>query len=333
AAVEILCRVFYRPLPPPHLQPFVNPEWMTDAVFATDSKYFWRFIPDRSIRGGSRQDADYEIRINRDGFRGLEWNPDDPLEGETILAIGDSCVFGWDSDEGENFPERLIRHLEGSGEFAGEPLVLYQRGVPGYTSHQAKMILEEWGPKVDPDWIVLSVGTNDCLPCIEKNDGDISAELSASFVEPLLRLSYTALAIRDFMFVLGKNLFFEADYSQGLDFQSAPARVPLDHFEENLRFFEDYADRNRSGLILHTRQNTEPNPRLETYNETIREFGTSRGVPVVDVAARFVEYATSEVYTRPDFDPVHPNEKGYDLIAEWTAEAMRKEFKGHSEDD
>ncbi|MCA9436845.1 MAG: SGNH/GDSL hydrolase family protein [Candidatus Omnitrophica bacterium] len=321
--LEILFRLYYRPLPPPHLQAFINPEWQEDTVFLTDSILFWRFIPSRTIEGRSRENGRYDIVINKDGYRGREWDEEIIDEqGDRVLVIGDSCVFGWDVPEGKNFPERLMVRLSQSPKFQDRPPILFQRGVPGYTSHQALTVLREWGPKIQPDWIVLYLGTNDCIPCVNKNDRTIAEETKEPFLQPAIQRSHAALALRDFILLVAKNLLIERDYNSTVDFQTSPARVPLDHFEENLADFVNYASDAKSRLILLTRQNATPNPRLETYNEKIREVGDAHGIPVVDVAARLVDYASSEVYAHPDWDPIHPNAKGYDLIAEWTVEAM-----------
>ncbi len=97
-------------------------------------------------------------RINRDGFRGAEL-PGDAAERFLLAVVGDSTTFGWGVGEGEDFPAQLQAALHAAGFTAVHVL---NAGVPGYTSAQARLYLEEILDRDPaPDAVLLSVLWND----------------------------------------------------------------------------------------------------------------------------------------------------------------------------
>lgn len=99
-----------------------------------------------------------------------------------ILAIGDSCTFGWGVEQGEAYPQVLQTLLDASPH-AGRFRVV-NAGIPGYTSHHGRLYLDAQGRALHPAVVVASYGFNDIAPA-----GDARDALAAQRrLLPLLRL-------------------------------------------------------------------------------------------------------------------------------------------------
>ncbi|MCA9436846.1 MAG: hypothetical protein KC978_13765 [Candidatus Omnitrophica bacterium] len=327
--VELATRVFYTPSPPKEFRAFINPEWEIRDLYQRDPVVFWKFRPSQVLRVNSDIYGRFEIPINNQGFRGKDWPRAHPVDDYLrILVVGDSCVFGWGADADESFPEQMEKILNSDSRLS-TPVDVMNAGTPGHSSYQALQVLKYWAKEYDPDWVIPFVGSNDALPCVGRND----LELARIPPKPAWREF-----IEQFRFWRLLEDVWRGFDSSGEDLQamtqtalenmaSGPRRVPVDQFEKNLlemhRFSEEIGARN----ILLTRQSALPDPILDRYNETIRRIAQEKDIPLVEVAGRFLDYATAEVYANVEHDPVHPNSRGYGLIAEWTSEKLVQEMK------
>lgn len=107
--------------------------------------------------------------INRPGFRGetaktlREFDSDGHFAIDTsevadtnsrkILFIGDSNTFGFGVEADSTFAEITERLLPG--------MAAINLGVPGYTSYQGRVVLDEYLPTLRPELIVVSFNFND----------------------------------------------------------------------------------------------------------------------------------------------------------------------------
>jgi lysophospholipase L1-like esterase len=66
-------------------------------------------------------------------------------------------------------------------------------------------------------------------------------------------------------------------------------------------------------------------PRLrQEYNRVVVEVAEEEHLPLVDLAADFERDGGRTLFDRPDEDPIHPNERGYRVIAEALAAEILK---------
>jgi lysophospholipase L1-like esterase len=99
-----------------------------------------------------------------------------------ILAIGDSCTFGWGVDQDDAYPQLLQQRLD-RGPQAGRYRVI-NAGVPGYTSYHGRLYLAERGLALQPAVVIAGFGFNDIVP-----SGDVRTSLEwQRRLMPLLRL-------------------------------------------------------------------------------------------------------------------------------------------------
>jgi len=94
--------------------------------------------------------------FNPQGFRGLPVETPKPKGKIRIFALGDSNTFGWDVDDGVNWPAQLNTMVQ-----ADAPSIeVINAGVWGYTSFQGLARFKEL-LAFEPDMVLVSFGGND----------------------------------------------------------------------------------------------------------------------------------------------------------------------------
>lgn len=125
------------------------------------------------------------LKTNQDGMRERrDYARQKPADVLRIVGIGDSGMFGWNTDQGENYLAVLERELEQeAGKVRCEVLNL---AVPGYNTGQQLEMLRHRGLAYAPDIVIVGWCDNDfSLPFFMTQPVDY-ARLDASFLYELL---------------------------------------------------------------------------------------------------------------------------------------------------
>lgn len=111
----------------------------------------------------SRQsrDGEYEVRVNRLGFRGAEVAELPATGVQRVLVLGDSVAFGEGLAEVDTFPVLLESDLNAGRNHAYEVI---NAGVSGFNTAAEAALLRERGLPLQPSAIVLAVSFNDFGP-------------------------------------------------------------------------------------------------------------------------------------------------------------------------
>ena len=125
--------------------------------YQKDSELLWRFRPDQTI--DSRQFSTLTYRINALGIRGDEVS--EQKTGKRIIALGNSCTFGWGVGGQHTWAVRLQQQL--NTDLAPETFEVLNCGVPGYSSFQGRKYLARLLP-LEPDIVLIIFGWNDHFP-------------------------------------------------------------------------------------------------------------------------------------------------------------------------
>ncbi len=317
-------------------------------LYQHDRRLFWRLAPyvDMTVENGTFELRDapplrWTIRTNRDGFRGAAMPGD--REGTRVVALGDSCTFGFRVEEEDSYAARLARACGAPS----SPLHVLNAGVPGYTSHQGKVLLAELLDAYHPDVVTIAFGAND-----REKDVLSDAERAAFFDRPLGRV-FSAVGDLGLYRLLA-----------GLLPQPAPApaasalqlRVDAAAYRQNVEEMIVLAQRASARVVLVDLVFFGP-----VYRDTLRALATRWNVPLVDgrallddaferisrgeayrgEAERWREFCENHVasvrpvYFDADFyrrryateqqqrqfmmlmaDPIHPNAIGHHVIAD-----------------
>jgi lysophospholipase L1-like esterase len=135
------------------------------APLVQDLDFLWR-----NERGTTRtqvvypraygRDDTWTVAINSEGFRGPERGRGAASRRPyRVLCIGDSVTFGYNVDQGGEYPRRLEEMLR--REHPARPIEVVNAAVPGWTWVQGLHFLETEGLRLRPDLIVAAHGTND----------------------------------------------------------------------------------------------------------------------------------------------------------------------------
>lgn len=140
-----------------HFPAIARPEVKDGGLWVYDRTKGWFHSP------GSRGQAflggpdEGRVHINALGLRGPELERTKPPDRRRVLVLGDSYVFGVGVDEEHVFSTRLRQRLERGG----ARVEVVNAGVSGYSTDQQLVLLQELGPRLAPDVVVLVMCDND----------------------------------------------------------------------------------------------------------------------------------------------------------------------------
>lgn len=249
--------------------------------------------------------------FNPQGFRGAPIERSKPPGTFRVFALGDSNTFGWDVDEGVNWPSQVHRVL--SAKRQGVEVI--NAGVWGYSSYQGVRRFHEL-LDYQPDVVLVSFGANDAHQ-VRVADAD--------YVKRHDRIEYLSRATRRSrvaqVLVQGwDRLGIAAAAASGLR-----PRVSLQEYSSHLREMIRVGRDRGIRVVLLTRpfvgSSTDPaswKTHAPEYNAATLTMAREEQVPVVDVYAAFRD--------RPQLfdDESHFGAEGHRVAAELIASELEK---------
>jgi lysophospholipase L1-like esterase len=214
AAIELGLRAAGYQYSPLRIGAGVKDDWRDDHAFgdrnlAYDPVLIWRPL--------SGQFSPF----NPQGFRGALVETPKPAGRFRVFALGDSNTFGWDVDEGVNWPTQLHSLLAAS--HPGTEVI--NAGVWGYSSFQGLRRFREL-LEFQPDLVLVSFGANDAHQ-VTVADADYVARHSR--VELLTRASRRLKLAQ--LAIAGWDRFSVATSGS----ESLRSRVTLEEYAAHLR--------------------------------------------------------------------------------------------------
>jgi lysophospholipase L1-like esterase len=116
-------------------------------------QFFLRF-PD-SLKGNPT----WEISLNSEGFRDLEFSKKKSSSVFRIVCLGDSWTFGWNVGQNQAYPQ-MLKALLGQ-EFSEANFEVFNLGVGGYTSLNGLRLLKTSVLDLNPDVVVIGFAMNE----------------------------------------------------------------------------------------------------------------------------------------------------------------------------
>jgi lysophospholipase L1-like esterase len=303
AGVELVLRASGYQYSPVQIGASVKDDWREEHAFGDRNLIYDPVLIWRPLRGQFSP-------FNPQGFRGAPIDATKPTGTLRIFALGDSNTFGWDVDEGANWPSQLQRLFATS-----QPNTeIINAGVWGYTSYQGMRRFHEL-LAYQPDLVLVSFGANDAHQVTVAD---------ADYVKRHDRIEYLTRATR--------RLRVAQLFVQGWDSAMRPSvagplrpRVSLDEYRSNLREMIEAGRARHLTVVLLTRpfvgSSDDPaswKTHAPAYNAATREIGRDEGVPVIDVYDAF--------RNRPDLfdDESHFGVEGHRVAAQMIhAELMK----------
>jgi lysophospholipase L1-like esterase len=172
-----------------------------------------------------RQSFVDRLSDQRRGARGPEVRDDRSIR---ILALGDSCTWGWHLDEADAYPsvlQRLLDRRVGAGHFQ-----VLNAGAPGYTSPQGMRFLADRGRTLHPRIVIAGFLWNDAVP-----GRDAAEELAAPVPPAFLLRVHEFLLLHSHVYRWIQASLPRGDAATRESQRQQPHRVAPELFEENLR--------------------------------------------------------------------------------------------------
>jgi lysophospholipase L1-like esterase len=137
-------------------------------LYEWDRYLFFRLRPEADVElidvmapPELRARTHWSVHTNGAGFRTPEFAVQ-PAPGVTrIVVLGDSSTFGWGVEHFEAYPERLRTALAARTGVPRERIEVLNLGVPGYSSFQGRVLLEQVALPLHPHLVVWSYLSND----------------------------------------------------------------------------------------------------------------------------------------------------------------------------
>jgi lysophospholipase L1-like esterase len=101
----------------------------------------------------------WEISLNSEGFRDVEFRKQKPSSVFRIICLGDSWTFGWNVGQYQAYPQ-VLKALVGR-EFSEANFEIFNFGVGGYTSLNGLRLLKTIVLDLNPDVVVIGFAMNE----------------------------------------------------------------------------------------------------------------------------------------------------------------------------
>jgi len=281
-------------------------------IFKKDHNLFWRFRPNRTI--SSKFFIGRTYHINSLGLNGQEVDP--IKKKKRLLALGNSCTFGWGVAYENGYVTRLRKLL-------GESYEVINGAVPGYSSLQGLRFYRSDLYRLRPDIVLILFAFNDhwaAASQIADKDQKLPPQFILDIQNNLARLHTYRLMKKLILSTMEKN-------PDSLFDRTKPVyRVGPEDFRKNLTALCRAIRSNGARPILLT----SPIPSLQLYyppgyhsglhrfharyNTIIREVAVAEGAGLVDLAVEFDKY--DNLFDDPLVDAIHFNKRGHKLAAE-----------------
>jgi len=289
--------------------------------YKKDARLFWRLRENQTVE--SRWFSNLSYQINSLGLRGPEVVKN--KHGLRILALGNSCTFGWGVSFEKCCTNLLQKELNETN--PEDNIEVVNAGVPEYSSHQGKLFFEDL-LSLKPDVVLIMYGWNDHwragqeIPDAEQNPHP----------QIIINLQNMTSRLMLYKFMRKATLTLIEDTTLvRMDDISGKRRVNPDEFSDNLKEIIKIAKENGIQPILVV----PPMASLEIYfagmqsnfhmlhqryQEIIIRAGLYQDVTVVNLLIPFEKH--DDLYDDARGDPIHFNEKGHEIVAKTISDAI-----------
>lgn len=252
---------------------------------------------------------------NAHGYRDFEYNYSKAQGVFRIVIIGDSVAEGQGVNIADAFGkvlERKLNLLAKENERKVEVIVLAQSG---YSTSQELFLLQHEAFRYSPDLIVWSYVLNDPAHPVYHNS---NGELGLYYFKPFL---HTANFVSKKLFQINerrKKANCEAEYHVLLHC------VYWDQIASNIGKIGDISEKEHVPIIFLIHPIFQEDSNFDNYSlaplhAKLGAAAATAGLPVADVLNAYRTHDSKEL-TPPQkkrFDPLHPNEKGHRIAAEY----------------
>jgi lysophospholipase L1-like esterase len=317
-------------------QGFVNEDVY---AYQPDLRYGYKLKPDITISVRNYSSAfvvdklpPWTIFSDKTGFRmALDSEVRKDTSGRTLYVLGDSSSFGWGVDFEKSYPFLLVDKLK---DFS--PVNLRNLSIPGFSSFQGKLLLQDLEDVKKDDWVILSFGWNDSFPSQQTDQLQFDSRNSLAG-----KVSWSMRQVLFFKWM--RTLLIDLPEPSLVQKKDVGVRVPLKTYSKNLGMlveevrkkgakpimvsvcnFAEYQDAARETAKNENISFFNFPSELEPFLSTVHDRFPDQLVTYFEIYGEEMENDPMLVYLFPD--GCHPNEIGHGLMAE----VLFKFFEGET---
>jgi len=236
-----------------------------------------------------------------------------------ILTLGDSNIFGYDLSHEESLHGHLVQSLKIQNIQAD----VFCGGVPGYSSEQSRVLMNEWGWDLKPDLIVIANLLSDSSQDYFDDQEWITKAHNPSRRTTWITSNYSVAWQWLRLWIVGKSRAW-----QKLRWVREPTlfsqmRVPVKRYDENLNAMLDGAAKRDVGAVifqLTTLLDKEEEDLGMHHKEVQQKVADSYGVLLIN-AQDLLDRSNEEAHEM-FIDPVHASAKANAIYAKGIVEAI-----------
>jgi lysophospholipase L1-like esterase len=254
-------------------------------------------------------------------FRGRSADPAPP-DQLRVAVLGDSCVYGAKLNTAHMLGSRIADELGARG-LAPDQVAVLSLGVPGYSTVQIDLLLEEALEDLSLDAVVLyPAAWNDQAPALRKPDRELLAELTDPTLMDWLR--HHSRAVAAVAHVLQRRPVKEIIAAWEAGEPPLGYRVPADEVGENVRGM--IARCREAGVAIlvvapaHPPETRINHPRTEQDALSVLAAAREVGAPAIDAQA--VLAVSGSDPGRYFMDNVHPSRFATRILASAIADSL-----------
>ena len=278
-----------------------------------------------SIGPGVRRNATTTATIEDLGLRSPVPTGPRPSGRQRILVLGDSTFFGHGVEDDATMEAQLQDLLRD----AGKDVEVINGGIPGYSTEQTRMLLDDVGWSLDPTLLVLgNIWSDNNFDLF--SDADLLRTRAAFATNPLARSAFFQIlagAVDRARGGPGAHLVTWTHQSTRPD--HGQRRVPVQRYAANLDAMIRAAAARKVGAVLLVPTNAhlvahpdDPDPVWRPYHEAQRAVAAHHGLPLVQTLPRMLEAAKTVPAQSLFVDDMHPSRTGHAVFAASLAAAL-----------
>ena len=286
------------------------------VVMTANPTRLWGLSP------GERKNGPAIATVNALGLRGDVPEVPRPAGRQRILVLGDSTWFGHGVADSETFPAQLQARLRA----AGIDVDVVNGAVPGYSTEQSRLLLEEVGWSVEPTLLLVgSLWSDNTVDTFK--DADLLKTARAA-KNPLFKSAFFRLLATWIDGARGGTGARLVTWTQKSEWpKTVGRRVPIQDYAANLDAMAREAAERKVGIAFVSPCNVglvrgeySDGASWDVYFETQRAVAMHHGVPAI---ATLPAMKSSGVDPDALFvDVMHPSAQGHAIFAEAVASAL-----------
>lgn len=293
--------------------------------FRPDPEIFWKLRPHLKMVIKMPKGGEFLIETNGKGIRNPEIPLKKPSNGYRIECYGDSITYGHGVDSEDTYEMQTQKILsEKYGDKKNIDVINF--GCPGYTAHQGWRLFKRFGVKYEPDLCIL--GFNYADPSAEEMK-DSERVPKNPLILTMMKFFYNS----DFYLLLRQQKVTIDRQGKMPDYYLKTVRVSE---EEYRKYMEGWASemKKRNGHVIYlslAMSSPDPFDYYADYRKICKDVAEKTGNYYIDMNTVFQQSGEDlnslfllSVAENEDIDRIHPNEKGFKLMAKAIAELIEK---------